>query len=239
MTTQTIRHMLWAMQKSGQHAIIRWICRQSPSAMHVNCVLLDDLEKPRPAVWYENGDIIRSEQIVPIDSLQYKTHTLLWSVEGTPVQYFNNWNNLVVVRDPLNLFASRKKIGTCNVPYEDKYGNALDPIQVYKDHIQDYKSNRTVGINFNYWFESIQYRKDIAEILRLFFTDAGLNDVMHGKGQGGASSFDRISYHGSAQKMGVLERYKQVDLSDLMDSELIEIAKKYFNIGIIWKNKRY
>lgn len=239
MTTQTVRHIVWAMQKSGQHAIIRWICKQSPSALHVNCVLLDDLEKERTTTYYENGDIIWNKQIKPIDSLQKECHTLIWNVEGMPVQYYNGWNSLVIVRDPLNLLASRKQKKTCNTPYEDVYGNYIDPIAIYKTHIEDYQSRHTVGINFNYWFKSKEYRKETAHTLGLFFTDAGLNDVMLGQGQGGASSFDNTAYHGSAQQMKLLDRYKQVDIEDLIDSELLEISKKYFNIGIIWKNKRY
>lgn len=226
------------MQKSGQHAIIRWICRQYPSALHVNCVLREDLEKPRASNFYKNGDLIWSKEITPLESTQIDCHTLLWNVEGEPIEKYNDWNQIVVVRDPLNLFASRQKRGTTNTSYIDAYGRDIDPIKVYKQHIEKYTSGDTVGVNFNYWFKRKEYRRDIARHLHLGFTDIGVNDVLEGKGHGGASSFDRTTYHGKAQEMDVLNRYKDVDVSKLMDKELLDISRHLFGMNVKWDMRR-
>jgi len=64
-----------------------------------------------------------------------------------------------------------------------------------------------IDINFNQWFSNKEYRSYICQKLNIDKDDIGLNEVpnyRHG------SSFEKLSYNGNAQKMKVLERYKQV-----------------------------
>ena len=90
-------------------------------------------------------------------------------------------------------------------------------------------------MKFDDWFANKTYRKKIAEQLNLNFSDAGLNTIMPmGWGKKG-SSFDKMEYDGNAQKMKVLDRWKEykdnpVEFTNVlkMNNELREMSEKIF-----------
>lgn len=85
-------------------------------------------------------------------------------------------------------------------------------------------------ILYDKWVKSERYRRKLAKVFRLEFTDIGYNRVAH---HGSGSSFDLQKYDGKAYEMKVLERHKlkmgdgryQVMANDL---EAIELNKRIF-----------
>lgn len=109
---------------------------------------------------------------------------------------------LIALRDAWNCFASFYK----------KY-NTVDP------HIVrgwEYRAEEILGIthhlsnfhfvNYNMWFSSVNYRKELCKEHGLHFTDHGLNDVPN---FGDGSSFDQRKLHNQGSKMNVLSRFRE------------------------------
>lgn len=103
-----------------------------------------------------------------------------------------------------------------------KQALGLEPPQV--------KSCPMVFISFNEWFTSVDYRMQISNSLGLKFTDKNLNKVSS-NGNGG-SSFDKVKFQDNAQKMKVLDRWKDFRgdsrFNRLLDDELIDLSREYF-----------
>ena len=107
----------------------------------------------------------------------------------------------------------------------------LKSIETWKSHAQVYLGdNEFTKINYNEWVQSADYRKGLCETNRWMFTDDGFEEV---SSYGNGSSFDKMSHNGAASSMKVLERYKQFDISEYVDEELIYYGKRIFDIE--WK----
>lgn len=148
--------------------------------------------------------------------------------------------DVIVIRDPFNLFASRLQ----TKPRED--GRNFNMLQVYsrsyslpelwiayaKECLNEtnFLQNNKLFINYNQWFLDYDYRQQIANQLRLKFSDLGRNDI---SGAGRGSSFDGVKYAGNVAQMDVLNRWKWfVDHSlyrDLLKTEnLLHYSDKLF-----------
>lgn len=88
---------------------------------------------------------------------------------------------------------------------------------------------KVVMLNYNTWFQDRGYREGIAAQLDLPFSDAGLQAVSPG---GGGSAFDRMSFDGKAQDMGVLDRWRGMEDDPLLHMALFNkaIMKNYRKI---------
>jgi hypothetical protein len=139
--------------------------------------------------------------------------------------------DVLIIRDPFNLFASRLKAGDVLTGIDN-----VDEIKsLWKYYAKEYLdetnflSQNKITINFNQWFSSSHYRNVLADKLRLEFTDRGLEAVRFGSW----SSFDGSKFDGRAQEMQVLQRWK--DFSDHFfykmifdDKELLDLSEKIF-----------
>ncbi len=139
--------------------------------------------------------------------------------------------DIVLVRDPYNLFASLIKTSN-NI---SELSNSQLVIDKWKEHAKEYLGytnhlKHQVGISYNAWFQDQEYRRELADRLKLTFTDDGMDSVpMFGKG----SSFDGQRFDGNARKMGVLSRYKHfldhpVMEQVLADQEIRELSYTIF-----------
>lgn len=131
-------------------------------------------------------DFLKSQSIKSVIWGFEETYTNLLpykKIEGTRV---------VVIRDPYNLWASR---------YKAYKSFSQEEYSMYIEHI----NSSFYTINYNNWFTSIDYRKQISLILGLEFSDKNLNMITNV-----GSSFSGRDYDGKAQEMKVLERYKLV-----------------------------
>lgn len=230
------------MARSGNHAVIDWIKSMHPEKTdHWNTV--DDI--PMKFVFRQKSLLIhsyenRSLKEVYQGSLE-KFHDLYFGRSG---QRFN----LLLLRDPFNLFASRLKQVRLQ-GYEDfimghpqyKYG-AHQPqafVNIWKEHAREYLGlthylpEKKVCINYNQWFLSQSYRQKIATQLDMEYTEATLNQVVGQNEPGAGSSFDGYEYTGKASRMKVLERWREFVDDDnyrslFQDSELWDLSAQIF-----------
>lgn len=152
------------------------------------------------------------------------------------------------LRDPWNHFASyiRSRENNLARPHSDTYKyQTLEfklrfmhlYVQAQKDFLREaigprkYLPESAVFLNFNEWFKSESYRRELAKKLELEFSDEKLNRM------GVYSSFDSIigdlgNYKNNAQNLKVLERWKEYANNSyylsLFDEELIELASQVF-----------
>lgn len=126
--------------------------------------------------------------------------------------------DVLVLRDPYNWLASRLRWarGTQYAPSLESFAPAM---KLWKDHANEFLGNTNllknkVAISYNRWFVDPRYRQDIAERLDLPFTDAGLNRVARFGPNLWGDSFDGLRFDGQAQKMDVLSRWRQFKRDD-------------------------
>ncbi len=214
--------LVFGLRRTGNHAIINWICRQmTPSAHYNNCVIepignirLDPLKK-----FYEKDKVLKKEpkgrslsyyKLVVYNFENQLVKDVSFGVKLLKIRT-ENIKYIVITRDPYNLFASRLR--------SSREGHRF--IDVWKSHVHLCMENKDIiGINFNKWFSEKNYRIELAEKLGLKFTDKGINDVFWF----GASSFDGNKFDGKAQNMEVLERWKNVIGSSVLEKKYKQIV---------------
>ncbi len=140
--------------------------------------------------------------------------------------------DLVIIRDPWNLFSSMIKRGIFKRNEQDKlkYTNLFKDYARYYLDITSQEQNRVVFINYNQWFSDAQYRMNCAQKLGFIATKTPYQSISN---RGGGSSFDRLAYNSDASSMKVLERWKvfqddEFYQSIFTDTELVELATQIF-----------
>ena len=104
---------------------------------------------------------------------------------------------IVVIRDFENWIASCLKMTFRDNKQLDEVIKE-DYITMYKDHLENYNSDRYYHINYNKWNRNKEYRSQICSDLGLTFTDAAKNQLSI---FGGGSSFDSMQYIKNAEQM--------------------------------------
>ena len=197
----------YALRRSGQHAIINWICRQSGYNIHLNNVDIlsyDGNLRVANYIIYKHGIPVVSKydryKKVRFDALGFPDlrdfDLCVMSFEDAFPQTIDyiyrragylpkEVTTSVIIRDPYNLFASRLQT----------YGGLWKPHREEKAYtIQGMWNNHAticltpnkymmplIPIKFNNWVSDQCYRKDLAEKLNLEFTDRGIYEVpLHG-----------------------------------------------------------
>ena len=139
--------------------------------------------------------------------------------------------DVIILRDPFNLFASRLKSNFLAV--KDSKLNLTELwLQYAKEFVGEtnYLKHNKISINYNLWVKNIDYRRETANKLNIKFTDAGIKKV---SSLGGGSSFEKISLDGQADKMDVENRWKYY-LDDpyykklINNEEILEYSAKIF-----------
>jgi hypothetical protein len=141
--------------------------------------------------------------------------------------------NIVILRDPFNLFASLIKSGKMKKNSQDgqKYVN------LYKRFASSYlkcisiQDKDNIFINYNKWIFLEDYRINIADRLGLLPQAKYLIETVPDRG--GGSSFDKLSYNNKASSMKVFERWKAYEsdpfyLDLLSDKEILSISQEIF-----------
>ncbi|MFW6058879.1 MAG: hypothetical protein ACODAQ_01780 [Phycisphaeraceae bacterium] len=136
--------------------------------------------------------------------------------------------DVLVLRDPFNLFASRLRRPAGMV-------KPAAAMRIWKQHARQFtrgpRSLRhgPVLISFNRWFSDRTYRQRLAERLGFAFTDKGRERV---PSVFGGSSFDGLQYDGRAERMKVLERWKTMTDDEpylaLFDEEARALSEAVF-----------
>ena len=207
-----ISYVIYAMQRTGQHAIINWITGQADgSVTHVNFgQFIDGKIIPKfSQVTHVKKDGPRKFFITNVEDCNLQEMQSVELSDFSPLGESEKIVEILVVRDTRNWLASVLVGAKRDVDYVPP--EVMAPkLVAHRMHASEYKGETNyiknkVIIVYDWWFQSVGYRKEIAERLELPFTDEGLNAVSaHGQG----SSFDYRNYHGRAQEMDVLNRWK-------------------------------
>ena len=145
------------------------------------------------------------------------------------VNSFSNIKNVLIVRDIFNYLASKIKMGRHFYPETN--------LACWKIHAREYLGitnvlPNKVLVNFNKWVQDIEYKKLICKQLDC---DLFLPEWYQVSSFGGGSSFDHQQLNGQANKMKVLERWREykdnkVFTDFLKDKELIELSEAIFGV---------
>lgn len=140
--------------------------------------------------------------------------------------------DLLVLRDPWNLFASMLKRGIFKRDEKDK----IKYTNLFKNYAREFinsSHNRNVNLvcaNYNQWFADADYRVELAKKLGFTVSKKPYEKISN---RGGGSSFDRLEYNSEASSMKVLERWKIFQDDEFYqeifaDQELRELSEKIF-----------
>lgn len=232
------------LSRSGNHAIIDWVLRQLPSPWtFLNCVEPEqdpflsarpqddgrcrvdsrDREGPLAHLLFSQEDcFLRTawgERASAVHEQAVKRHLGISRIR---------WCDILILRNPYNLFASRRRFRHPLVPEQTAR-------RIWKQHAKAFLGRRTcvshpvLGISYDRWAGDPHYRRGIARRLALDFTDAGVDAVPC---CGGGSSFDGRLYQGRASQMAVQDRWRHFaddpGFRRLFDPQLRELAAAVF-----------
>lgn len=238
------------MSRSGNHAIINWMLNQvSGQYCFLNCAepkynpytsarpmgnghILEtnidglDLEQERKGNWRQKDVLIYSYEdcfLGMVASPRFERHRDAYVGET------EHRRDVLILRDPYNLFASRKKKGGAAI-------TDRTAIRIWKQHAREYLGTRRylgsdrLVINYNAWAADVVYRSTLAEELALEFSDAGIDAI---PSCNGGSSFDGRRFDGRASEMNVYERWRHfaddLDYWRIFDEEIVELSDAVFS----------
>lgn len=238
------------MSRSGNHAIIHWLLKQAPGrTCFLNCV--EGKTNPFVSARPVHGDGLpyvvnypefnwtyeRNGKFSPKDLLIYSYEDSFLGYVCHPLfeQHHDQWvgpsrrrYDVLILRDPFNLFASRLHAGFSQI-------SLLTTARIWKQHAREFLGQRRylnqprILINYNRWATEPAYRQQLTAQIGLPFTDAGIHTVPQ---TAGGSSFDGLRYNGAAGRMKVLERWKayQADPSyrRLFEPAVVELSEQIF-----------
>ncbi|MGB8376392.1 MAG: hypothetical protein WCE57_13825 [Salegentibacter sp.] len=247
------------LSRSGNHAVINWILGhlQEEKFCFLNCTepKHNPFETCRPL-----GPDGRSwDTNIPNFSIEEERRGnfarkdyLLYSHEDSflgPLQHpefqknRENWlgktmrkNDILILRDPFNLFASRRKAGLLlgHRTHGAKPMSLKTLRRIYKQHAKEVLGRSEilrdkVIINFNRWVKDHSYRAAIAEELELQHTDEGMKEVSK---VAGGSSFDGTSISAENLRRKLENRWKtyasEPQFRELFDAELTGLTRQIF-----------
>lgn len=213
------------MSRSGNHAIIEWMLAQASGR---TCLLNCAEPGHNPYLWarplspHQPGHRANFPLDIEREQTGYFAHKdyLLHSYEDVFLGAFRkpehraareHWVggsgrriDVLILRDPYNLFASRLAAGV----------SILSPelaARVWCQHARQFLGRRRylehpICINYNRWASSASYRRSVAEQLELDFDDRAAHHV---PSCAGGSSFDGLAYDGVATGMRVFDRWRR------------------------------
>ena len=233
------RHEVYVhgLKRSGNHAVINWMIRQArgPAAF------LNNVEPGRSFLRPADKVIVpgNGNGAAPLVIASYEDKELA-EISGHPRERRRRATGahvveLLVLRDPFNTFASRHRRKHRPFCHDRAYREWVKA--QWKDYAReflgetDHLSFGRVGVDYNRWFRDVDYRRALAERLDLPFSDAGIRDVPD---YGGGSSFEGTGSDGRADRMAVMDRWKELlddqAFVDLFrgDHELFELSRRIF-----------
>ena len=248
--TNAIEIRVVGMSRSGNHAIIDWILAQARGrTCFLNCAEpktnpfesarpIDD-DRPGYRANYRGFDVgaERAGRFSRKDLLVHSYEdTFLGSLRhpdavrrrdeflGRSARRFD----VLILRDPFNLFASRLASGVGEVTL----GTAG---RIWAQHAREflgvrrYLGHDRMRVSYNAWASSRAYRERVAEQLGLRFDDAAAESVAV---TASGSSFDGMRYDGRAHDMALFDRWRlytddPVYLSAITD-DMVELSERIF-----------
>ena len=144
--------------------------------------------------------------------------------------------NIVLIRSPHNNLASLLKILQMGRGFQKHlFFNFAEDWLMYAREVLGETNyfEKKIVCNFDEWFSSEDYRKEISSKLGLEYSNKGIHNVIRAVG----SSFDGMRFAKEAQKMKVLDRWKYFKddegyLEVLNNDEIIDKTKKLFGVNL-------
>lgn len=239
------------MSRSGNHAVINWILSQARGRRcFVNCAepRTNPFATARPL--HDGRPIVASYRPFDEDAERRGEHSrkdlLVHSYEDCFLgsvasdlfeRRHDEWvgaslrrTDVLILRDPYNLFASRIRAGV---------GTVTDraAVRIWKQHARELLGlrcnlrQRRIAVSYNRWAADRDYRRRLAARLGLEFTDAGRQRV---PATANGSSFDGMRYDGRADRMRTLERWRHFAgdkrFEALFDAEMHALSERIFGV---------
>jgi hypothetical protein len=238
------------MSRSGNHAFIQWAMRQARGRVcFLNCVQgkCNPYLTPRPMLTgdgegaYANyadfdleaerrGRFSRKDWLIFSHEDDFLGNACSDTFELNHEAFVGRSEvrrDVLILRDPFNLFASRRRAGFGVVP-------EATAVRIWKQHAKEFVRtrwlrHRPIFISYNRWVLDELYRRRLAGELGVNFTDAGIDSVA---ACAGGSSFDGTGYDGRAREMGLFRRWKAYrddpSFLSLFDSQSVELSEQIF-----------
>jgi hypothetical protein len=252
---------IFALRRSGHHAIINWImyqvkgrycflndCKGSgnplQTCLRVNSKIASRLAEHNRLFWDREitGKLSKKGTLLYNYEDQSFAEVLDSNLEMNREKWIGrskNTNDILILRDPFNLLASKLKWA-----YGDKKALSLDSfpriIEIWKEQAREFLGETNylrnkILINYNFWFTSKEYRLNLAEKLGLGFDDKGVHEIAKwGPTTWKNASFDGLKFDGNATKMKVLDRWKNFQDDEffrklISDEELLVLSERIFD----------
>lgn len=241
---------LVGLSRSGNHAVAQWIlaqasgrncflnCAEGKTNPFATCRPLAD-GSPARASWPEfdfateaDGRFSAKDLLLHSYEDSFLAHALSDEFEAGHDAWVGPSRrriDVVVVRDPYNLFASRRAAG-CGL-------SRAVARRMWMQHARCLLAPRwtrkprpeLVAVSYTRWVTCRDYRRALAERLGLPFSDAGIDRVAD---CAGGSSFDGLAFDGRAGDMPVLDRWRayadDAEYLSLFDDGLRDLAVRAF-----------
>jgi hypothetical protein len=202
----------------GQHRVMRLACEARGWFTYKGVLLYN----------YEEYDIRRADREMPA---HIETGWIGRSVSR---------HDVLIVRDPFNLLASKLRwaYGRKQTPSKPAVSGLSDAMELWKVYAREYLGESAhlrnrICISYNDWFASRDYRDETARRLGMVNQDVGVEEVAKWGPTVWGDSFDGLRYEGRAQKMKVLERWREFEADPVYrrlvaDDELHDLSRKIF-----------
>jgi len=231
---------VFSARRSGQHAIMRWLAAQMrPITFRLNMCNIPHTIGPYAcgklgpvAPQSFRALLMNYEDTAP--AVLQRCGGVAGLVEGVTAQ---DVTCILILRDPFNNLASKRAANP-----ERALEAGRKEADLWKAMAEEYLGETNYlphkfCISFNQWFSDAAYREQLSASLGLDYPAdspqalAALQKVP----VIGRSQFDGRKYHGSAQQMDVLDRWRQ-SLDDpifaelLRDEELLALSARIFQM---------
>jgi len=211
---------VWAIRRSGHHAVINWLkcCLEKKHSVGViNALFMPFHQKTFDG--YQ--DVIKSNPDYLIYNIEDESFNeirengskkLLDKLDDYNIPHYVDYD-MYVIRDPFNCLASRWAAKRVRPTVTRKLGAiSKKVIKLYIEYFDKFKekeSSNEIFVNFNKWFVDENYRRWISQRFNVPFTDEGIGIVSK---WGGGSSFDKYKYRkgNKGMNMDVLNRWKRL-----------------------------
>lgn len=232
-------YFIWSLKRSGAHGVEEWLFPHLTNHVFFNNVKPQSLFSGAPQKYKDKkdddsttwSDFVFGFEDVPFffDGKMENCEDILKSA-GLYEKY-GKIVNIIVLRDIVNLIASRLKIiRDGGPPPMSADRETLNLWMLYAKEFMGITNHLTnkVCINYNKWFIDEIYRRQISEQMGLKFTDKGKETFGARK-----SSFDSMKTIGSISELKVLERWRHFEDDDeyikvLSNPEALAISEEIF-----------
>ena len=249
------KYITLSLKRSGQHAVINWLCSQIQNVIHFNHC---SFERRHLQNWITpiNHRVIQYDGTKKIDSgiqdhedmvdflsgINHYEH-LLYSFEDLDIEnkilrkYIatNRPTVILILRDPYNCLASTLKRKNCD------YTTLVDKKNVFIKYLNNALGSiesldcPVVPINYNSWVTDPAYRESICRTLDMPFSTLADQSILEVPNFGGGSSFDGTTPRSTNEHSNVFQRWKEFESDPvyrklLDDSELTSLSKSFFGI---------